>query len=53
MSWMGKWSGGTSGRWYGWLLEAVGRRIDLLRAKFVLIQSNVIFVRKAPDERTR
>jgi hypothetical protein len=53
MSWMGKWSGGTSGRWYGWLLEAVGRRIDLLRAKFVIQKPDEIFVRKTQDERTR
>lgn len=39
--------------WFFGAVEEILRRIKLLRAKFVLIQSNEIFVRKAPDERTR
>ena len=32
--------------------ELVIRRVKLLRAKFVLIHSNELFVRKAPNDRT-
>ena len=51
MSWMGKWNGYAAGNWYGAAVAAVIRRVKLLRAKFVLIHSNEIFVRKAPNDR--
>ena len=38
--------------WLFDLVAAVIRRVKFLRAKFVLIHSNELFVRKAPNDRT-